>query len=99
MTAFMVVRVAIKDPVKFQEYDEKSTPVLAQYGGERVIMGKADEALAGKLDHEAVGVAKFASKEALHAWHTSSDYQQLIPLRDEACDMTLITYSSMDVVV
>jgi len=30
--------------------------------------------------------------EALKAWYRSPDYQALIPLRDAAADMTLVTY-------
>lgn len=96
MTAFIVANVTIKDEEKFKEYDLISRPILTQYGGEPVLKGIANEALDGDLDHWAVGIAKFPSQEALLAWHNSDEYQAIIPLRDEACDMKVITYSILD---
>ena len=48
---------------------------------------------AGEADHRAVGIVKFPDKEALAAWYASDAYRALIPLRDEAADMTLVAYS------
>ena len=93
MTAFFVATVTVKDPVKFQEYARKAGETVAPYGGETVLRGKAHSALVGSLDHHAVGIVKFPSQDALAGWYDSPEYQAIVPLRNEAADMSIITYS------
>ena len=92
MTAFFVASVVMKDPAKFQEYGAAAGPTVAAHGGEIVLKGKASAVLAGSSNADAAGVIKFPSIEALNTWYNSSEYQALIPLRDEAVDMTLATF-------
>lgn len=93
MTAFFIATSVIKDAEKFQQYAGKVGPTLAPFGGELVIRGKAGETLSGTSNHQGVGVVRFADMEALNAWYRSPDYQALIPLREEAAEMTLVTYT------
>ena len=92
MSAFFIATSTIKDPEKFAEYGTKAGASLAPYGGKLVIKGKAAKALAGACNHQAAGIIRFADMETLNAWYQSPEYQALIPLRNEAVDMTLITY-------
>jgi uncharacterized protein (DUF1330 family) len=94
MTAFFVATVSIKHPDKFQEYAQKAAATFAPHGGEAVLRGKVDRVLAGKADHQAVGIVGFPDAEALSAWFNSPEYQALVPLRDEAADITIITCST-----
>ncbi len=93
MTAFFVATVKVKDPEKFQEYAQKAGETFAPHGGEPVLRGKAGDVLAGQIDHQAVGIVRFPDQGALSAWFNSDAYQRIIPLRDEAADMTIVTYS------
>jgi uncharacterized protein (DUF1330 family) len=93
MAAFFVANVTIKNPDKFQEYAQKSGATFAPYGGETVLRGKLNGTLAGTANHQAVGIVKFPSAEALASWFNSPQYQAIIPLRDEAAEMTITTYS------
>lgn len=93
MTAFFVATVTIRHPEKFQEYAQKAAATFAPHGGEAVLRGKVDGALAGRADHQAVGIVGFPDAAALSAWFSSPEYQALVPLRDEAADITIITYS------
>ena len=92
MTAFFIATSKIKDPQKFAEYGANVGPTLAGFGGELVIKGKAEKTIDGPLDHQAVGVIKFPDMDKLDGWYQSDGYQALIPLRDEAVEMTLTTY-------
>ena len=93
MTAFFIATVKIKDPEKFQEYAQKAGASMAPHGGEAVLRGKMDDVLVGQADHQAVGIVRFPSQDALSAWFHSDAYQAIVPLRDEAADMTIATYS------
>lgn len=92
MTAFFISTVTIKDAEKFQQYAGKAAQTFAAFGGELMLRGKAGDALAGSCSHQAVGAVRFADMDTLKTWYKSPDYQALIPLRDEAADMTLVTY-------
>lgn len=93
MTTFFVATATVKDPQKFQEYAQKAGETLAPHQGELVLRGKKDDVLAGHADHQTVGIIKFPNQDALKAWFNSDAYQAIVPLRDEAADMTIVTYS------
>lgn len=93
MAAFFVSSVRVKDPQKFQDYSAKAAQTFVPFGGKLVMRGKAQTALVGDSDHQAVGIVSFPDIDALDGWYRSAEYQQLIPLRDAAADMTLIAYS------
>ncbi len=92
MTAFFVATSKINDPQKFADYAAKAGPTFEPFGGALVIRGKAEDSLVGASEHHVVGVVRFADMATLKAWYRSPDYQALIPLRDEAAQMTLTTY-------
>jgi len=92
MATFFIATSRIKDPQKFADYGSRAGATFAPFGGELVIRGKAGETIVGGSDHQAVGVVRFTDSAALNAWYHSADYQALIPLRDEAAEMTLVTY-------
>lgn len=93
MSAFFVATVTIKDPQKFQEYGQKAGPTVAAFGGELMLRGKTAEVLAGSAQHQATVVIKFPDTAAINKWYNSDAYQAIIPLRDEAVDMTLVSYA------
>lgn len=93
MSAFFIGTTTIKDAEKFQEYASKTAQTFAAFGGELVTRGKAEITLAGESDHQAVGIVRFPDMESLNNWFQSPEYQALIPLRDNAADMTLVAYS------
>ena len=93
MTTFFVSTVTVKDKEKFQDYAKRAAETFAAYGGEPVLRGQLDTVLAGAADHRAVGIVRFPDREALAAWYGSDAYRALIPLRDEAADITLVAYS------
>jgi len=92
MAAFFVATSKIKDAEKYGKYGAGVGPTLAPFGGELVLRGKAVETLAGSSDHHGVGILKFPSMDKLKSWYGSDAYQALIPLRDAAGDMTMVTY-------
>jgi len=92
MTAFFVATSRIKDPQKYAEYGANAGATFAAFGGQLVVRGKAGDVLAGASDHQTIAVVRFPDTAAINGWYNSPAYQALIPLRDEAVDMTLVTY-------
>lgn len=93
MTAFFVATLDIKDPEKLQEYSAKAGKTFAPYGGALAMRGKTEQALVGNATHQAVGIVRFPDMASLNNWYQSPEYQALIPLRDAAADMILVSYN------
>lgn len=97
MTAYMIATIAVKDPVKFQAYLMETQKVAAPYGAKLVLRGQTAQTLAGDpAGHGVVVVVEFPSPEKIDEWYQSDAYRPLIPLREEAANMTMISYSVVD---
>ncbi|HED34167.1 MAG TPA: DUF1330 domain-containing protein [Gammaproteobacteria bacterium] len=92
MAAFFIANVTVKDPEKFQAYAAKAGETMKKYHGEVALRGKFEQGLKGDADHHAVAVVRFPSHDDLRSWYFSEAYQAVIPLRDEAAEMSITTY-------
>lgn len=94
MTAFFIASITVTEPDKFAQYSLNVGPTLKAFGGELMVRGKRNSTLTGtEPKHTAVGVIKFPDMPSLDNWYASAAYQALIPLRNEACDMTIVSYN------
>lgn len=95
MAAFFIATSKIKNLEKFQQYGQRVGSTLGSFDGELVLKGKFEKSLTSSKaeTHQVVGIISFPSLEQLNGWYVSELYQALIPLRDEAVDMTITTYS------
>jgi len=91
-SAFFVATVKVKDSTKFSDYAQKAGVSMKAFGGEIIQRGKMREVLVGKADHNGVGIVRFPDLESLNNWYASPAYQAIIPLRDEAADITIVAY-------
>jgi uncharacterized protein (DUF1330 family) len=64
------------------------------FEAEVVFRGKRATVLAGEHPHEQTVVIKFRDQSTLQQWYNSKDYQGLIPIRDEAADVVIISYDA-----
>ncbi len=94
MSAFFIATVKIKDQGKFQEYAQKAGASLKSFGGELLERGQARAVLAGSADHNAAAIIRFPTLSAVNDWYASQPYQAIIPLREEAADMTIVAYET-----
>lgn len=94
MSAFVVAQVTVKDPEKFKIYAAAAPATMAQFGGEVLIRGQAKSVLFGDHGHQATAIMKFPDQDAVGKWYGSPAYQALIPNRDEAADMVLVSYDT-----
>ena len=92
MTAFFIANVTVKNPEKMAQYGEAAAKTFPAYGGELFLKGKRLEDLAGSADHQMAVIVKFPDSQNLNNWYKSDEYQALIPLREEAADMTLVSH-------
>lgn len=95
MSAFFIATVTIKNGAKFADYASKFGATAAAHGGKPLLRGKVGKALAGSASHDLAAVIQFPDMAALDAWHGSDAYQAIIPLRNQAADMTIIAYEEV----
>ncbi len=83
----------IKDADKFQEYVKAAARLMADINVEVVVRGQFSETYRGegKSQHIAA-VFRYPDMESAKAFYASEQYKPLIPIRDEACDMTIHFY-------
>ena len=90
--AYLVGEVTIKRPELWAEYTRQVPATLAPWGAELVFRGKRVAVLAGENPHADIVVIRFPDVAALDQWFSSAAYQALIPLRQEAAEVVLVSY-------
>jgi uncharacterized protein (DUF1330 family) len=93
MSAFFIVMInEMKNPEAFSAYGAKAGATIKEHGGEIVARGQFDEILTGDLQPKAAAVVKFKDMETLKGWHTSDEYQALVPARDAAASVDISAF-------
>lgn len=92
--AYLVGQITVKDPQKWARYTQQVPDTLAPWGAELVFRGKQLAALAGANPHADIVVIRFPDAAALDRWFTSPAYQALIPLREQAAEVVLLSYQA-----
>ena len=89
--AYLIGHIRVKNAAKWDEYRSRVPATLAPWGAELVFRGMRVAVLAGEHDYTDVVVARFPDQAALAAWHESAAYQALIPLRQQAAEVVLLS--------
>jgi uncharacterized protein (DUF1330 family) len=92
--AYVVGQMTVKNPEKWAQYRGQVLATVQPFGGELVFRGQQVQTFSGVNPHPDIVVIRFPSADDAQAWHGSAAYQALIPLRQEAADVVLTTYST-----
>ena len=90
--AYVIGHITVKSAEKWAEYRNRVPATLEPWGAELVFRGKKVATLAGEHSYADVVVIRFPNIEAVNGWHSSAAYQTLIPLREQAAEMVLLSY-------
>ena len=94
MPAYLIGHISVKNPDKWKTYIEGVQKSLVSFEAEVIFRGKRAAVLAGEHPHENTVVIKFPDQPTLQNWYHSEAYQNLIPIRDEAADVLIISYDA-----
>ena len=86
MSAYVIGHISIKNSEKWSEYRGKVPDTLSRHGGELVFRGQRSEVFSGEHPHTDTVVIRFPDVDAAKNWYNSTEYQVLIPLRNQAAD-------------
>jgi len=90
--AYLIGHITVKDPEKWSDYRSKVPATLKPWNGELIFRGSLSSVLSGNHKHSDTVVIRFPDLQALTDWHSSPQYQSLIPIRQEAAVMDLLAY-------
>ncbi len=90
--AYLVGHISIKDADKWGEYLRSVPSTLEPWEAELVFRGEHRTTLSGQHEHTHSVVIRFADLDTLNGWFHSDAYQGLIPLREQAADIDLMTF-------
>lgn len=93
-TAYVVGHISIINTEKWAEYRAQVPDTLAPWGAELVLRGQQARVLTGAHPHSDIVVIRFPDLAAAQGWHASPAYQALVPLRQQAAVVDLITYEA-----
>jgi uncharacterized protein (DUF1330 family) len=93
-TAYVVGHLTVKNAEKWAEYRNQVPATLEPWGAELVLRGKRVAILTGEHQHTDIVVIRFPDQEAVNSWYSSPAYQALIPLRQQAADVDLLSYEA-----
>ena len=94
MAAYLVGHITVRDAARWQRYVDGVGATITAGGGELVFRGELAAELSGLAPGQRIVVVRFPDLQALHAWHGSPAYQELIPLREAAADVRLAAYAA-----
>lgn len=92
--AYLVGHITVKNQEKWAEYASRVPATLVAWGAELVFRGKQVAALAGANPHADIVVIRFPDVAAVNQWFLSPAYQALIPLREQAAEVVLLSYQA-----
>lgn len=94
MSGCVIGHITVRDPEKWSEYRSKVPPTLIRWGGEVIFRGRRVKVLSGEHSYTDTVVIRFPDVGAAAAWYASAEYQALIPIREQAADIVLVSYES-----
>jgi uncharacterized protein (DUF1330 family) len=92
MAAYLIGHITVKNPELWKTYVDGVQKSLLPFAAEVVFRGKRSAVLAGEHHHQNAVVLRFPDQAALQNWYASAAYQALIPIRDQAAAVVLVSY-------
>jgi len=94
MPAYLIGHIKIKDPAQWAVYVEGVRKSLVPFAAQVVFRGKCAAVLAGEHAYGDTVVIRFPDQKTLQGWYHSDTYQRMIPARDRAADVVIISYDA-----
>ena len=94
MAAYLVGHITVRDPDLWQVYTTGVQKSLIPFEANLVFRGQRAAVLAGEHSYDQCVVIEFSDQGSLQEWFNSNAYQDLIPTRNKAADVVIISYES-----
>ncbi len=89
MASYLVATYKITNPEAFGAYMAAVGPTIVSHGGKILVAGPDSVAVEGNPDPVTV-VLQFPTRDALQGWYDSPEYQEIIHLRTENTEGSMV---------
>lgn len=93
---FVIGHITVKNAELWNQYRSQVPATLAPWSATLVFRGKKLAVLGGTHTHSDTVVIRFPDAGAANGWFSSAAYQALIPLRQDAADIDLVSFDTID---
>jgi uncharacterized protein (DUF1330 family) len=93
-SAWVIGHIKVKDNDKWGEYRSKVPETLVQWEGKVLFRGHRVDVLSGEHSYLDCVVIQFPDAKSAAGWYNSAAYQALIPIREQAADIVLVSFES-----
>jgi len=90
MAAYVIVQVAVTDPVRYEDYKQMVPPSIEKYGGRFLVRGGKTHTLEGDWSPKRFVMVEFPSVDQAKAWWASPEYAEAKALRQASSNSMLI---------
>jgi uncharacterized protein (DUF1330 family) len=84
MSAYLIVNIEVKDPVRYAEYVKGVPATIAQHGGKYLARGGQAERMEGEWEPKRVVLLEFPTYASAKEWWSCEEYRPLKELRRSA---------------
>jgi uncharacterized protein (DUF1330 family) len=92
--ACVIGHITIRDDAAWAEYCARVPVTLAPFGASLVFRGSRLRVLTGEHRPTHTVVIRFPDAASIDSWYASTAYQELIPLRTAAADVTIVAFET-----
>jgi uncharacterized protein (DUF1330 family) len=93
MSACVIGHITIRNADKWAKYRASVPATLAPWGAELLFRGQMAAVLSGEHAATDTVVIRFPDAAAADGWYQCDAYQALIPLREQAADLVLLSFT------
>ena len=90
MAAYVVVQIAVEDPIAYEEYKALAPASIAAYGGRYVVRGGRSEVLEGSWQPSRLVVLEFPTADRARAWWGSAEYAPAKAIRQRCAGTEML---------
>jgi len=96
MTAYVITRIEVTDPVRYEDYKALTPAAVAAHNGRFVVRGGEMEVLEGEPEQRRIVVVQFADMDTARAFYDSEEYRAARAARAGAANMQMILVDGAD---
>jgi len=90
MTAYVIVDINVKDPVRYEAYKRLAAPTVELYGGKYIARGGKTETLEGDWSPTRLVILQFDNIEQAKKWLNSMEYSGARNMRHETAISNMV---------
>ena len=96
MAAYVIIDIAVTDPIGYEQYKLLAPPALAAYGGKCLARGGRTETLEGNWVPNRLVVLEFADVAHAKQWLESPEYRTARQLRHQAATANMVVIEGVE---